>query len=55
MKKVIHLRGSHGAGKTTAVRQFMQEYGFEALTISVRGRDYIYVERKAQICCCGKI
>lgn len=47
MRKFIHIRGSMGTGKTTAVRQFLQiTGGFVLHQITVRGEQYPFYHNK---------
>lgn len=42
MRKLIHLRGTHGAGKTSTARDFLSQLDYEIRYISIGGKDYAY-------------
>lgn len=53
--KVIQIRGSNGAGKTTIVRQFVQRNNLEMKKISIKGREtYISTNENGSIVVLGR-
>lgn len=53
--KVIQIRGSNGAGKTTIVRQFVQRNNLEIKKISIKGKEtYISTNNNGSIVVLGR-
>lgn len=53
--KVIQIRGSNGAGKTTIVRQFVQRNNLEIKKISIKGKEtYISTNKDGSIVVLGR-
>lgn len=40
MKKFVHLRGTHGVGKTTTARSLIERYGGEVVLFEIFGKEY---------------
>jgi len=53
--KVIQIRGSNGAGKTTIVRQFVQKNNLQIKEINVKGKQtYISIDESGRLVALGR-
>lgn len=53
--KIIQIRGSNGAGKTTIVRQFVQRNNLEIKSVSVKGKEtFISTNKEGSIVVLGR-